>query len=249
MISSRILATLLALLAWSSVALAQSETNTPEPVSTGWAKVIEFKGDVAVQLPAQTLVAASREMILPAGTSVQTRKGSALLQLEDGSEVLVKSNSSVLLKSPAESDHHYFELLLGQIRAAVKKRIHGVPSFRLGTPTAVITVRGTQFEVTVKKNRATSVVVYEGTVEVSGMGYVGPSVLLGPGYMIDVPPTGIPSRPQRTLEMDDQYQRGTGRLDDSLRSRSRNEQGEDDRQRTSQPSVETSSGEHESPDD
>lgn len=116
----------------------------PDSVNAGWAKVITLKGEVQVQLPAQILVPASREMILPAGSSILTKKGSALLQLSDGSEVLVKSNSSVLLKSPERNEHQYLELLLGKIRAAVRKRMQGAPSFRLGTPTAVITVRGTQ---------------------------------------------------------------------------------------------------------
>ena len=137
------------------------DTQSSGSVSTGWAKLIEMKGEVQVQLPAQALFPASREMILPAGSSLQTKKGSALLQLSDGSEVLVKSNSSVLLKSPAENEHRYFELLLGKIRATIKKRVQGEPNFRLGTPTAVITVRGTQFKVEVNNKLVTSVVVYE----------------------------------------------------------------------------------------
>ncbi len=230
------------------LAFSQDSAASPQSLSSGWAKVIELKGEVQVQLPARTLVPASREMILPAGSSLQTKKGSALLRLEDGSEVLVKSNSSVLLKSPAEDDHRYLELLIGKIRAAVKKRLQGAPSFRLGTPTAVITVRGTQFEVNVNKNMATNVVVYEGLVEVSGMGYRGPPVLLGPGYMLSVPRTGVPSRPQRTAETDGRFDRGNGNDDNGFGRQSGMQQPSDDRQRTSQPSTQTSGGEHESPD-
>ena len=245
---SRILAVGLIVLASSLAALAQAAPGS-DPITTGWAKVLELKGEVQVQLPAQTLVPASRQMILPAGSSVQTKKGSALLQLSDGSEVLVKSNSSVVLKSPDESDHHYFELLVGKIRAAIKKRLQGAPSFRLGTPTAVITVRGTQFEVAVNNKLATSVVVYEGLVEVSGVGYQGPPMLLGPGYMIDIPRTGAPSRPRRTIEFDDRLERGSGRIDDSWNRQSQTQRTGDDRERSTQPSAQTTSGEHEGPDD
>ena len=244
---NQVLIVALVVISSSLAALAQTASAT-DPASTGWAKVLELKGEVQVQLPAQTVIPASRQMILPAGSSVQTKKGSALLQLSDGSEVLVKSNSSVLLKSPDENDHRYFELLLGKIRAAIKKRLQGAPSFRLGTPTAVITVRGTQFEVAVNKKLATSVVVYEGLVEVSGMGYQGPPILLGPGYMIDVPRTGIPSRPQRTIEFDDRLERSGGRDDNPLDRQTQTQRTGEDTQRTAQPSTQTTSGEHESPD-
>ncbi len=223
---------------------AAAQTEDPNSLSTGWAKVIELKGEVQVQLPAKTLVPASREMILPPGTAIQTKKGSTLLQLEDGSEVLVRKNSSVLIKSPSEDDHRFFEVLLGKIRAAVKKRLQGAPSFRLGTPTAVITVRGTQFEVSVAKNQLTEVTVYEGLVEVSGIGYSGPPMMLGPGYYIDVPATGVPTRPRRTLNTDDRLQSGGRSYSGQERDRGDNNDNREETTRT--PS---SSGEHETPDD
>ena len=233
---------IVALLVTATVAAAQAPS--PTSLSTGWAKVLEMKGEVQVQLPAQTLVPASREMILPPGTSIQTKKGSALLQLQDGSEVLVKKNSSVLVKSPDESDQRFFDVLLGKIRAVVKKRLQGAPSFRLGTPSAVITVRGTQFEVAVKKNQTTEVTVYEGLVEVSGLSHLAPPMMLGPGYYIDVPFNGPPSRPHRTISTDDRLQAG-GRSY-SRQERERAESG-DDRGETSR--TPSSGGEHESPDD
>jgi hypothetical protein len=247
---NRLLSALVAVLICSMAALAQSASPAPDSVNSGWAKVITLKGEVQVKLPAQTFIPASREMILPAGSSIQTKKGSALLQLSDGSEVLVKSNSAVLLKSPERSEHQYLELLLGKIRAAIKKRLQGAPSFRLGTPTAVITVRGTQFEVKVNKKLATNVVVYEGLVEVTGVGYQGPPVLLGPGYMIDVPRTGIPSRPHRTIENDHRLEQSAGREDNSLTPQSRQHTGEEG-QRTYTPTQSGSgqnSGEGDSPD-
>jgi hypothetical protein len=226
-----------------SAAFSQSESASPSAVSAGWAKVIEIKGEVQVQLPTQALVPASREMILPAGTSIQTRKGSAMLRLQDGSEVLVKGNSSVLLKSPEDNDHRYLEVLLGKIRAAVKKRLEGSPSFRLGTPTAVITVRGTKFDVTVDKKMLTEVVVYEGLVEVSGIGDSARPILLGPGFMITVPRSGIPGRLQRTIEGDDRPDRSG---DDRFGGQSRSGQS-DDRQQT-QRTPSQPGGEHETPD-
>lgn len=239
----RILRLVLIVFVLSFDAWAQTAPG-PDSVSTGWAKLIEMKGEVQVQLPAQMLVPASRAMILPAGSSLRTKKGSALLQLSDGSEVLVKSNSSVVLKSPETDDHSYFDLLLGKIRAAVKKRLQGQPNFRLGTPTAVITVRGTQFEVDVNKKLATSVVVYEGLVEVVGVGFPGPPVFVNPGYMVDVPRTGIPSRPKRTIEYDDRLPQGAGHENGRSRDRSDRERAGEQDQRNTQPSISTPTGEH-----
>ncbi len=236
----RVLSLALIVFAFGYAAWAQAAAGA-DSVSTGWAKRIEMKGEVQVQLPEQMLVPASRAMILPAGSSLRTKKGSALLQLSDGSEVLVKSNSSVLLKSPETDDHSYLELLLGKIRAAVKKRLQGQPNFRLGPPTAVITVRGTQFEVDVNKKLATSVVVYEGLVEVVGVGYQGSPVFVNPGYMVDVPRTGIPSRPKRTIQYDDRFPRGDG---DPYRGRSESQRAGEEDQRNTKPSISTPTGEH-----
>lgn len=241
--SHKILSIALIVFGCSFAAWAQAAPSA-DSVTSGWAKVIEMKGEVQVQLPAQMLVPASRAMILPAGSSLRTKKGSALLQLSDGSEVLVKSNSSVLLKSPEADDHSYFELLLGKIRAAVKKRLQGQPNFRLGTPTAVITVRGTQFEVDVNKKLATSVVVYEGLVEVMGVGYQGPPVFVNPGYTVDVPRTGVPSRPKRSIEYDDRLPRGAGHESDPNNRRSESQRAGEEDQRNTQPSISTPTGEH-----
>lgn len=90
-------------------------------------------------------------------------------------------------------------------------------------------------------------VVYEGLVEVTGVGYQGPPVLVGPGYMLDVPGTGIPAHPQRTIEYDDRLERGAGRDDDSS-TRQRQQRTGEDGERTSDL-TRTLSGEHESPDD
>jgi len=70
----------------------------------------------------------------------------------------------------------------------------------MGTPTAVITVRGTRFSVEVGKKQKTSVEVFEGLVEVGGFGQ-GPPVMLRPGFSTGVeqdrnpePPHGMVNR-------------------------------------------------------
>ncbi len=167
--------------------LAGANGQTPQPTAlpTGSATVSDLKGEVEVHSPQGDAVAAQRGTVLAAESKIDTAKGSVLLNLEDGSQVLVKSNSHVVLKAPNQGKGYWFELLLGKISAKVQKRLGNAPSFRMGTPTAVITVRGTRFAVDVDKKERTHVEVYEGLVEVSGFLHGAP-VMVRPGFSTGV---------------------------------------------------------------
>jgi ferric-dicitrate binding protein FerR (iron transport regulator) len=182
--------------------LAGANGQTPQPTAlpAGSATIADLKGDVDVHSPQGEKVAAQRGTVLAAETKIDTAKGSVLLNLEDGSQVLVKSNSHVVLKAPNQGKGYWFELLLGKISAKVQKRLGNAPSFRMGTPTAVITVRGTRFSVDVDKKERTRVEVYEGLVEVSGF-FHGAPVMVRPGFSTGVehnhdpePPHGLENR-------------------------------------------------------
>jgi len=184
-----------------ALSAAVAQEAPPQPLPVGAATIDKVKGDVAVILPGATPASAQRGAVLPPGTIVDTHRGSVVLRLEDGSEVLVQSKSSVVLKSPPESEGHFFDLILGKIVAKVKKRLSESPSFRMGTPTAVITVRGTRFEVNFSKKGVTKVEVFEGLVEVAGVGVQGPPVLLQPGFGTEVLPQRLPEPPRRMSEL------------------------------------------------
>jgi ferric-dicitrate binding protein FerR (iron transport regulator) len=134
-------------------------------------------------------------VVLPPESTIETEKGSILLLLQDGSQVLVKQNSRVVLRAPDQGKGYSFELFLGKVINKIQKRLGSNPSFRMGTPTAVITVRGTQFEVDVNKKLRTSVVVYEGLVEVSSSVGNFPPVLIRPGFFTDVERDRAPRQP------------------------------------------------------
>lgn len=87
----------------------------------------------------------STRLVLEAESTIETGKGSVLLNLQDGSEVLVKAHCRVVLKSPEISKGLYLVLFIGNIIAKVEKRLGNAPAFRMGTPSAVITARGTIF--------------------------------------------------------------------------------------------------------
>src|ERR1035438_10450988 len=143
------------------------------------ALVTEVKGEVTFISPQGAPVNALRETPLTAESKIETAKGSVLLELQDGSQVLVKGHSSVVLKAPNEGKGFFLEQFLGQIIVKAQKRMGETPSFRMGTPSAVITVRGTRFLVEVNKKHKTYVNVFEGVVEVEGLMPGSPHIQIG----------------------------------------------------------------------
>ena len=158
---------------------ANGQTPAPTTLPVGSATIADLKGEVQIHSPQGDSVTAQRGVALAAESKIDTTKGSVLLSLEDGSQVLVKSNSHVVLKAPNQGKGYWLELLLGKINAKVQKRLGNSQSFRMGTPTAVITVRGTRFAVEVDKKERTQVEVFEGLVEVAGF-FHGAPVMVRP---------------------------------------------------------------------
>jgi hypothetical protein len=197
----------LSILLLGAAAFAQNPTLTALPL--GSAAVAEIKGDAKIVDPQGADVQAQRGTVLAPETRITTAKGSVLLDLPDGSQVLVKSNSEVVLKVPDQGKQYWLELFLGRINAKVQKRFGNAPSFRMGTPTAVITVRGTQFTVDVDKKERTYVEVYEGVVEVAGF-FHGAPVMVRPGYSTGVDPDRDPEEPKgiENREMDNRWNPG-----------------------------------------
>src|SRR6266436_2568687 len=196
----------LGMMALFVLAGASGQNVEPTALPVGSATVAEWKGEVALHSAQGDAMNAQRGTVLTAESKIDTTKGSVLLDLQDGSQVLVKSNSHVVIKAPNQDKGYWLELLLGKINAKVQKRLGNSPSFRMGTPTAVITVRGTRFSVEVNKKQKTSVEVFEGTVEVGGFGS-GPPVMLRPGFSTGVeqnrnpePPRGMDNRGERDDE-------------------------------------------------
>lgn len=182
-------------LGWPFLCLAQATTPGPTPIPSGSATISDVKGEVSV-FPAQGVSAvAFKSEVLGPNTTIETRKGSVLLILSDDSQVLVNANTRVVLRAPDESQGNFLEQLIGKIIARVKKRTGNEPAFQMGTPSAVITVRGTRFLVEVTKKQHTFVEVYEGFVQVNGLGG-GRPVFLQPGYTTQVGLNSSPESPR-----------------------------------------------------
>jgi uncharacterized membrane protein YgcG len=198
-------------------ATAQQAPSAVANAPYAGATVSDFKGKVSIQLPAQTFAAPVRGEILPPDTTVNTDEGRLLLKLSDGSDVLVRPHTKLLLKQPEASGWKYFQILIGRVRTQIQKRMGGSPAFQIGTPSAVISVRGTRFDVEVDRRGFTEVDVDEGVVELEAVTGRGESVLITAGFSSRVGMETGPEVPRPTQDLRPQLDR-PNRRDNGSRS-------------------------------
>src|SRR6185295_11629537 len=131
------------------------------------AKVVTSTGQVSVLKDFQ-------QWALSAGDSVQVTQrivtgsdGHAILQVTDGSTIEVYPNSQFVFRQNPGNWRDLIDVFLGKVRVHIE-HLGTVPNpNRVITPVAVISVRGTTFDVTVNDDdEATTVEVEDGTVEV-----------------------------------------------------------------------------------
>jgi FecR-like protein len=187
-------------------ACAAAQEKSPAAVNAPYAgaTVSDFKGKVSVQLPAQAFSAPVRGEVLPPEAMVNTDEGRLLLKLSDGSDILVRPHTRLVLKQPETSGWKYLQMTVGRIRTSIQKRTGGKPGFQIGTPSAVISVRGTRFDVEVDRRGFTEVDVDEGVVEMESLSGLGESVLITAGFssrtgMETGPETPRPTRDLRPM--------------------------------------------------
>jgi hypothetical protein len=240
--SIRIVTVIVTFLTLSIAQTTLQETMLP----VGSAVVTEIKGDAVLTSPEGTLISGQRGTALPADTKIETAKGSVLLELQDGSQILVRAHSNVVLRAPNEGKGYSLTLFIGRIVAKIQKRLGAAPSFRMGTPSAVITVRGTRFSVEVSKKGKTYVEVYEGLVQVGGLTEGSHQVLVQPGFYTDVENERGPEEPRQTSPRDG---REGGREDGRENEGPGRVRSNDDQQRTpQQPRPPNQGGESGKPD-
>lgn len=114
--------------------------------------------------------------------------GLAVFKVSDGSTFEVYPNSRVTFRDNPGDWRDLLELLLGRVKVHIQKGLGGQPNRnKVHSPTAIISVRGTIFDVTVEEGETTLVVVEEGQVAVEHrlLPFSAPK-LLGEGEWIRV---------------------------------------------------------------
>jgi len=183
-------------------AQAQVPAPGPSPAPFAGAIVSEWKGEVHVQLPGTNMSRPMRGQVLVAGTVLETGDGRLALVLRaDESEILVQPHTRLVVREPAPGNWNAVEVLLGRVRAYIRKRTGGAPPFQMGTPSAVIAVRGTRFDVEVNGAGVSEVDVFDGLVEVASSTIPGSSVLVSPGFSTRVGMGTLPEPPVPTGEI------------------------------------------------
>jgi ferric-dicitrate binding protein FerR (iron transport regulator) len=99
-------------------------------------------------------------------TIVTEEDGYAELRLSDGSQFVVYPGSQVVFRKNVGSLRDLLDVFFGRVKMHLQK-LGSEPRYRIFTPTAVISVRGTIFDVAVEQDETTMVWVDEGLVGVS----------------------------------------------------------------------------------
>jgi hypothetical protein len=152
------------------------------------AKVTSLQGQVSV-------LKDNQPWALTVGDAVQVRQiivsgpdGHATFQVSDGSTFEVFPNSNVIFRKNVPNWSDLLDVLVGRVRVHIQKWGKEPNPNRIYTPTAVISVRGTTFDVSVNEDsEATIVEVEEGEVAVQhALRPVGSPKILHSGESITV---------------------------------------------------------------
>jgi hypothetical protein len=131
------------------------------------AKVETMNGQVSVLRDDSPWALHVGDTVQPQQTIITGSDGYALLRVADGSTFEVFPNARVVFRDTPGNWKDLLEVFLGRVKIQIQK-IGGQPNYnKVYTPTAVVSVRGTIFDVVVEDEDATTLVsVEEGQVGV-----------------------------------------------------------------------------------
>jgi len=144
-----------------------SLTAPPKPLPPGSARVEQLIGDVSVLRDSYAWALNAGDAVLPQQVILTGPDGYALLALSDGSKFEVFQNSRVTFRANPGDWGDVLDLWLGRVKLYIQRLGDQPNRNRVFTPTAVISVRGTIFDVYIEDEEDTTVVsVSEGLVDV-----------------------------------------------------------------------------------
>ncbi|HEY1756819.1 MAG TPA: FecR domain-containing protein [Bryobacteraceae bacterium] len=140
------------------------------PLSTGdySAKVLTTIGQVSILKDSRTTALSTGDEVRVTQIIVTGLDGHAVLQVSDGSTIEVFPDSQLVFRKNCGDWRDLLDMIVGKIQVHIEHLMGDKPNpQRIVTPTAVISVRGTTFDVTVEPaDETTQVDVVEGTVVV-----------------------------------------------------------------------------------
>lgn len=130
------------------------------------AQVAVAEGDVSVIRSDQVWALFAGDQVNVGETIVTGPDGFAQLSVEDGSHFLVYPDSRVVFRRNPGNLRDLIDLFLGRVKVYIQHFGDEPNPHRIFTPTAVISVRGTTFDVSVDTDEVVTVGVDEGVVMV-----------------------------------------------------------------------------------
>ena len=151
------------------------------------AKALVINGDVSVLRDGGPWALFEGNSVRPQQIVKTGPDGYARFQVSDGSTFEVFPNSQVVFRANPPSWKDLLDVVIGRVKVYIQ-HLNGVPNpNNVSSPTAVISVRGTVFEVSVEDQDGTTFVsVDEGLVAVRSKAPAGGEVLLEPTQSIRV---------------------------------------------------------------
>ncbi|MFC1679573.1 FecR domain-containing protein [Elusimicrobiota bacterium] len=147
------------------------------------AKIADFSGHVRVQQAGKKEMRVVRASPFPLGSGDLVRTGpgaKAVILLDGGSRLELGAEAHFVLEKSSPKETQTF-LKWGLLRSWIKKM--GYRGFTVRTPTAVCSVRGTEFRVQARMNGMTSVDLFKGLLDVTDKR--GKTFTLQPGQRIE----------------------------------------------------------------
>jgi hypothetical protein len=135
--------------------------------------------------------------VVHVGDQVRTGPDAQLvLTLPDGSYMVVSQNSTLTIQDYWGSNiRNIVNVMMGKVRFYIQ-HFGGTPNpYQVQTPSALIAVRGTVFDVIVSDSKSTEVACLQGRVSVQGAGKPDREVILDEGLHTLVPMGGYPIMP------------------------------------------------------
>jgi hypothetical protein len=133
----------------------------------GAATLVSAVGDISVLRSNSIWALFPNDTVQPGETIVTGPDGFAEFRVADGSSFQVYPDSRVVFRKNAGTFRDLLDVFLGRVKVYIQHAGGRPNRHRVFTPTAVISVRGTIFEVSVDETETTLIAVDEGTVGVS----------------------------------------------------------------------------------
>jgi len=155
------------LLAAAALAVSPCAAQAPQALNGAAATVISLIGQVSVLRDNYPQVLNIGDAVQPQQIIVTGPDGFVTFRLADGSHFEVFPNSRAIFRKNQENWRDLLDVLIGRVKVYIQKLGDQPNPHRLFTPTAVISVRGTVFDVAVEDQDDTTLVsVEEGVVVV-----------------------------------------------------------------------------------